>query len=74
MAVEQKQLDAFEQLVGKRGAHSDLARECEEIGLYTCSPDNERSLVLLQGCWASDGSDIVVGKIVGDADAVVESS
>lgn len=72
-SIERKQLDSLDAIRGTRGHHSELAKQVESIGLYVLedSDDNELSTIRLQGVCAADGSDVVVGTIRGDSDAVI---
>jgi hypothetical protein len=70
--VLQEQLNRLDAIRGTKGARSDLARQVDALGFEVrMDSDNERSELVLQGAWAPDGSDIVVGEIIGDADAEI---
>ena len=71
----QEQLTQFDSIRGSRGSHYELAKKCKAIGLFVdeeTGGDDRLSLVKLQGCWNPDGSDTVIGQIVGDSAAVIE--
>lgn len=71
MTAEQQQLDALAALRGKVGRHFDLANDLQDLG-FKVRPDkenNERSEIVLRGVCNSDGSDCVVGEILGDSEA-----
>lgn len=70
----QQQVDLFESIKGTKGSHYKLAKLCESKGFVVQMDEenNERSEVKLAGCQHPDGSDIVVGVIVGDAEAVIK--
>ena len=71
--IEQKQINAFDEIRGESGSHYDLAKKVESIGLVVeMDPDNnERSEVVLSGVFNRDGSNIVIGEIVGDSEAKI---
>lgn len=72
-ATTQQQIDAFDALRGTKGEYADLAYRAEALGLEVRpDPDNnERSDVILPGVWNPDGSDVVIGEIIGDTDAEI---
>jgi hypothetical protein len=69
-----QQCEVFEAFRNRTGHHSDLAKALEMAGFVVDldSDHNGHSFVKLQGCWHSDGSDIVIGEIWGDSDAVIK--
>jgi hypothetical protein len=77
MFSEQEQINEFERkFVGRKGHHSDLAKQLRRAG-FSVEMDEETgndaslSLVKLQGCWNPDGSDIVLGHVLGDSEAEI---
>ena len=76
MRIEQEQLDAFAGLTNQTGTHVELADLCRDIGLLV-QPDTtnrSRSWVKLPGCQNPDGSDVILGEIVGEAEAKIVRS
>lgn len=71
--VEQKQMDALSAIRGQQGTHYDLALAVEALGFEVRmdAENNERSEIVLTGCWNPDGSNIIVGEILGDSEAVI---
>lgn len=74
MNETQQQADVFETIRGATGSHMALAELCESKGFVVDmdSENNERSEIKISGAWHTDGSDIVVGEIIGDAEAVIK--
>ena len=72
-SIEQQQIDKLDSIRGVTGSHMDLAARVESIGLYVNmdSEDNERSEIILMGDWSESGGDVVVGEIIGDAEATI---
>ena len=65
--------DSFETIRGTKGTHYDLANMVRDIGLEVRADteNNELSQVILPGTCNIDGSDIVIGKIVGGHEAEI---
>ena len=72
--AEQAQLEALDAIRGTTGHHSDLAKQVKALGFKVLadSDDNELTTIRLVGVYAADGSDVAVGVIRGDAEAVIE--
>lgn len=73
MSTEQEQITALDSVRGRKGSHYALAEMVADLGLIV-DPDgenNERSEIKLLGHQNDDGSDIVVGEILGDSEAVI---
>ena len=71
-SIEQQQITKLDEIRGTKGAHFDLALQVEELGLVVDADtdNNERSEIKLCG-GNPDGTEVVVGEIVGDADAEI---
>lgn len=73
MSGLQAECDRWDSMVGRKGSHYALAKALEEAGFQVdMDPeDNERSVVKLQGVSHPDGTDVVLGYVIGDADAEI---
>ena len=72
ISTEQILIDKFEQQRGKTGTRRELTKLIEDIGHVVEAHASERSVIKLSGVWNPDGSDCVIGEIVGDDEAVIK--